>query len=103
MSKYYEVVDISQKPDKAGSYVLVSKANTYALNRWDGKVWWDNPIIYTHWLRPLDHLPLSREQAEKVWDAAVDFTEDRIVYRGDRSMFPNTANKEEYLKQFDKQ
>lgn len=46
-----------------------------------------------------DHLPISREQAEKVWDAAVLWCN----YDGEVMDGSVIRGKEQYLKQFDKQ
>lgn len=66
MSKYFEIVDISQKPDKEGWYIVsVGGTHCEALfgnDEWSGvRVGMPEPDA---WLRPLDRLPISREQAD---------------------------------------
>lgn len=67
MSKYYEVVDISQKPDKAGLYfVAIHNPGTdedfISIDSFkEGK--WECSHIKS-WLREIDQIPLSREQAD---------------------------------------
>jgi hypothetical protein len=66
MSKYYEVVPIDQKPSRDGSYTraysdgeLFPATFTFKNGEWLN----DLPEL-SHYLKPIDPLPLSREQAD---------------------------------------
>jgi hypothetical protein len=76
MSKYYEVLPITDKPEKEGWYDLVDPAGNYmAESRYfkkdyffespehaeNGTIDEDDSIEHLFWLREVEHLPLSRE------------------------------------------
>jgi hypothetical protein len=66
MSKYYEVVPIDQKPDKEGWYIVEASGTFREYQYADGE--WCAPKMGMadpdNWLRPVEHLPLSTEQAD---------------------------------------
>jgi hypothetical protein len=67
MSKYFETVPIDQKPDKEA--FKKGECRVYCMAKY-GKIeevlWYEEekfpfPNLYTHWLREIEHLPLSRD------------------------------------------
>jgi hypothetical protein len=70
MSKYFETVPIDQKPDKEA--FKKGECRVYCMAKY-GKIeevlWYEEekfpfPNLYTHWLREIEHLPLTTEQAD---------------------------------------
>jgi hypothetical protein len=101
MSKYYEVVPITEKPEEEGWYYVLNPNGEilpimieYKL----GIFYNNNKALASYYLKPLSDLPLSREQAEKVWNAAEDFCYDKHNPGG--WLPKNAPDKETYLKQF---
>jgi hypothetical protein len=73
---YYQVVPITEKPEKEGYYACLNAVvgREFLQGHWIGQDWG-----FTHWLRPLEHLPLSREQADPsvLLEAAID----RVIHQ----------------------
>jgi hypothetical protein len=79
MSKYYEVLPLTEIPAKEGWYDLIDPTGDFkAESRYFKKDYWfesekhaengtideDDSLEGLFWLRPISHLPLSREQAD---------------------------------------
>jgi hypothetical protein len=77
MSKYFEIVPITEKPEKTGLFIFLrgdgsSLQAVYAVIEGSAspavnEVWQNNG--YTHYLKPIEQLPLSREQAQALVNA----------------------------------
>lgn len=104
MNKYYEVVPITDKPEKDCAVILIDKNNLPDGGEFrEGKFYVWNPVASEflpvndkygyRWLREVSSLPIDKDTARKIaseaWDAALD--------EGDS----NNPSKGEYLKQFE--
>lgn len=82
MNKYFEIVPISEKPEKDGWYDLINPEGVYkstsayfSNGKWS-KIESYEIDNYSHYYRPITSLPIDREQAEKIWAAA----REEVVY-----------------------
>lgn len=87
--KYYEVVDISEKPELEDWYDLIDPAGDFTAtshyfkkDQWfeseehakNGTIDEDFSVEGLFWLRALTSLPIDRDKAEKIWDDAATAT-----------------------------
>jgi hypothetical protein len=90
MSKYYEVLPIKGNDPENGWYYVLN-ANREIMPRMirvvDGKFDNTNNVLIFYYLKPLDHLPLSREQADP---SVLENTLQQILDA------PNPSNQQEY-------
>lgn len=79
MNKLFTLCPISDKPEKAGNYVLIHKTGEMGIMTFDGRVWWGMADSVTHYLRPLAPPATAQEAAEKYAEEATGPT--AIKYR----------------------
>lgn len=105
--KYYEVVPITEKPEKTISVIFLKDGHPlkaiYAIPVEDtiNEIWQNKG--YTHYLKPLTSLPIDRDTAEKIWEAGNQSAYHSVQPQGpcDFDIEGNKRNKETYLKQFE--
>jgi hypothetical protein len=76
MNPLYELVPISEKPEKDGRYFVLNADSlqvslTMGAGQYDSGQWWNSPR-HTHWLRPIDPETLKamiREEFGKAWES----------------------------------
>lgn len=67
MNKYFEVLPISEKPEKDGSYMTIGFG--FGKTEFKENKWHDWTEKNTHWLRPLTSLPIDTDTTEKIASA----------------------------------
>jgi hypothetical protein len=81
----YVPTPISERPEKAGTYILVHYTGSIGSMKFDGRVWWDMVPSVTHWLKPVHssylHTPSEMEKLiGDIWGAAVARAVEELEY-----------------------
>jgi hypothetical protein len=83
MSKYYEVVGLDQKPAKEGWYMMQKTSGQSKEWYYTGDNWPVAQAHFAHWLRLIEHLPLSRDWIS-VEDRLPEKTGEYLAYDPNR-------------------
>jgi hypothetical protein len=106
MNKYFEIVPISEKPEKDGWYYVLNpnreilpRMIEYKVGRFHNH----NKVLASFYLKPIDALPIDRDKAAIIFDDAAAIDSKCVKPEGDcgYDSVQYQQLKEEYLKQFE--
>lgn len=110
MNNYYQKVPITEKPERDGEYGIVDPTGFFGQGKFENGsfyiwVWSPNRFVLLvgdsfSWLRPLTTLPIDRDTAEKIWEAAEKRSQYDNCRFKKRYFAEPPPDKETYLKQF---
>lgn len=109
MNKYYEVVSISEKPERDGWYYVLNPNREILPRMIEFKVGGFhnyNKVLASFYLKPIEQLPSSKDSVKQIasdaWDAGIKSSMMHFGKRGSPvwNIKQQNDDKETYLKQF---